>query len=145
MRHRLVLRLNHLVAVLGLDRRDFVIFGSGPLLAHGLRREIRDLDVIARRGAWDIVSQHGVPTHGDLNGAPMAVFWGGKIQFSAGWISEDWDVNELIENAEVIDELPFARLRDVLRYKEALDRPKDRRDVRAIRRATSGDDLGAWG
>ncbi len=45
---RLIRRLIKLVTELDLDRRDFVIFGSGPLLAHGLRRCIRDLDVVAR-------------------------------------------------------------------------------------------------
>jgi hypothetical protein len=45
---RLIRRLVKLATELDLDQSDFVIFGSGPLLAHGLRRRIRDLDVVAR-------------------------------------------------------------------------------------------------
>jgi len=128
----LIRRLVKLVTELDLDSRDFVIFGSGPLLAHGLRRRIRDLDVVARGTAWRRVSQHGFPAAGAINGAPMALFWGGLIQFSPGWISEDWDTDDLIDRAEIIQGLPFAQLTDVLVYKQKLDRPKDRADIEAL-------------
>jgi hypothetical protein len=129
---RLIRRLVKLVAELDLDCRDFVIFGSGPLLAHRLRRHIQDLDVVARGAVWCRVSQYGFPAAGSINGAPMAVFWGGLIQFSPGWISEDWDTDDLIDRAEIIEGLPFAQLTDVLEYKQMLGRPKDRRDIQAL-------------
>lgn len=129
---RLVRRLVQLETELDLDRRDFVIFGSGPLLAHGLRRRIRDLDVVARGTVWRHVSQHGVPATGTVNGAPLALFWGGLIQFSSGWISDDWDTDDLIDRAESIQGLPFAQLTDVLAYKQMLDRPTDRPDIEAL-------------
>jgi len=124
-----------LVTDLDLDRRDFVIFGSGPLLAHGLRRSIRDLDVVARGTAWDRVSQHGSPARGSINGAPMAQFCGGLIQFSRGWVSDDWDADDLIDRAEIIQGLPFAQLTDVLAYKQMLLRPKDLPDIAALHQA----------
>ena len=129
---RLIRRLGKLVDELDLDRRDFVIFGSGPLLAHGLRRHIRDLDVVARGTAWRRVSQRGLPATGSVNGASMAAFWGGLIQFSPRWISDDWDVDSLIDRAEIFEGLPFAHLADVLRYKQMLNRPKDRSDIQAL-------------
>ena len=129
---RLIRRLVKLVTDLDLDRRDFVIFGSGPLLAHGLRRSIRDLDVVARGTAWDRVSRHGSPGRGSINGAPMALFWGGLIQFSRGWVPDNWDPDDLIDRAEVIQGLPFAQLTDVLTYKQTLLRPKDRPDIAAL-------------
>ena len=81
---RLIRRLAVLVTELDLDRRDFVIFGSGPLLAHGLRDGIRDLDIVARGAAWRRVRAYGCPGTGSSNGAPMALFWDGLIQFSRG-------------------------------------------------------------
>ena len=129
---RLISRLVKLVTDLDLDRSDFVIFGSGPLLAHGLRQSIRDLDIVARGTAWDCVSQHGSPARGSINGAPMAVFRGGLIQFSQGWVSDDWDADDLIDRAEIIQELPFAQLTDVLAYKQMLLRPKDLPDIAAL-------------
>jgi hypothetical protein len=129
---RLIRRLIKLVTELDLDRRDFVIFGSGPLLAHGLRRSIRDLDVVARGTAWRRVSERGFPAAGAITGAPMALFWGGLIEFSSGWISEGWDTDDLIGRAEIIHGLPFAQLTDVLAYKQMLRRPKDGPDIEAL-------------
>jgi hypothetical protein len=131
---RLIRRLVKLVAELDLDRRDFVIFGSGPLLAHGLRQRIRDLDVVARGDVWRRVSRYGCRAAGSINGASMAVFWGGLIQFSSGWISDDWDTDNLIDRAEIIEGLPFAQLADVLEYKQMLSRPKDQSDIRTLLR-----------
>jgi hypothetical protein len=133
--HVLLRRLSTLVSEIGLDRRDLVVFGSGPLLVHGLRQQIRDLDVVARGRTWERVRQCGAPAVGSLNGAPMATFADGKIEFSGGWVAGDWNVDELIDRAEEIEGLRFARLDDVVRYKRVLDRPKDRADIRAIEQA----------
>jgi hypothetical protein len=127
-----------LVSELDLDIRDFVIFGSGPLLAHGLRNGTRDLDVVARGPAWQRVREHGCPGTGSVNGAPMALFWNGLIQFSQGWISADWDTDDLIGRAQAIQGWPFATLADVLAYKEILLRPKDYPDIAALRQAVPG-------
>jgi hypothetical protein len=137
---RLIRRLIKLVTELDLDPSDFVIFGSGPLLAHGLRQSVRDLDVVARGKAWRRVSERGIRDAGAISGAPMGLFWGGLIQFSPEWISQDWDTDDLITRSEVIQiggtepirELPFAQLTDVLAYKQKLDRPKDRPDIDAL-------------
>jgi hypothetical protein len=115
-----------------LDRRDFVIFGSGPLLAHGLRDEIEDLDVVARGEVWGRVVEVGERGAGEVNGARLAMFRDGRIQFSEGWISKDWDADDLINRAEMIEGLPFAPLADVLKYKLELRRPKDRSDIEAL-------------
>jgi hypothetical protein len=130
--HPLIRRLAVLVTELDLDRRDFVIFGSGPLLAHGLRDGIRDLDIVARGAVWRRVRAYGCPGTGSISGAPMALFWDGLIQFSAGWISADWEADDLIGRAERIQGWPFAPLADVLAYKRILLRPKDHPDIAAL-------------
>jgi hypothetical protein len=133
--NRLIRRLAMLVTELDLDRRDFVIFGSGPLLAHGLRYGIRDLDIVARGSVWEQVSEYGSPDTGSITGAPMAMFWNGLIQFSRGWISDDWDADDLIGRAEGIQGWLFAQLTDVLAYKQMLLRPKDHLDIAALHQA----------
>lgn len=130
--NKLIAQLVNLVMVLNLEPRDFVIFGSGPLLAHGLRQTIGDLDVVVRGAVWDRVSARGAIQAGSVNGAPTAVFHDGDIQFSSGWISDDWDPDDLINRAEIIQGLPFAQLADVLRYKQALGRSKDQSDVEKL-------------
>jgi hypothetical protein len=116
----------------GLDRDDFVLFGSAPLLAYGLREDIRDLDVVTRGHTWRHVSARGIRGVGEISGDPVVHFWGGRIQFSRGWISPAWDSDELIDSAEVIENLRFARLTDVLAYKQVLGRPKDIVDIQRI-------------
>jgi hypothetical protein len=118
---------------LDLDTEHFVIFGSAPLLVHGLRTDVRDLDVLARNGVWEEVEARGRRTFGRETGDPLRGFYGGRIQFSQRWISDDYDTDALIEQAEVVDGLRFARLEEVLRYKENLGRRKDRRDIDALR------------
>jgi hypothetical protein len=128
----LIRRFAVLVTELELDLRDLVIFGSGPLLAHGLRAGIHDLDIVARGPAWQRVREYGCPGTGSVNGAPMALFWDGLIQFSQEWISADWDTDDLIDRAECIQGWPFATLADVLAYKQVLLRPKDYPDIAAL-------------
>lgn len=131
--HPLIRDLLSLVDELGLDLADMVIFGSGPLLAQGLRREIGDLDIVARGRTWELVGKHGEPAIGEINGAPIFQFRDGRIQFSAGWVSQAWQADELINRADVIHGLRFARLEDVLAYKELLSRPKDQADIDILR------------
>ena len=133
--NRLIRRLAMLVSELELDVRDFVIFGSGPMFAHGLRAGLHDLDVVARGPAWRRVREHGCPGTGNVNGAPMALFWGGLIEFSQGWISAGWDADDLIGRAQRIQGWPFAPLADVLAYKEILLRPKDYPDIATLHQA----------
>jgi hypothetical protein len=45
-----------------------------------------------------------------------------------------WDIRAIIERAEVIDGLPFARLEDVLALKRSYGRPKDLEHARIIER-----------
>ena len=126
--NRLIRRLRDF----NLNPDEFVIFGSGPLLAHGLRDDVPDLDVVACGEAWRRVSASGFPATGDITGDRVWTFWDGRIQFSSRWISEEWDTRSLIDHAEVIEGLRFASLSEVLKYKKALGRPKDSSDIRKL-------------
>ena len=131
--HPLIHDLLALVDELGLDLDDMVIFGSGPLLAKGIRSDVGDLDIVARDRTWKVVELHGDPVIGEINGARMFEFCAGRIQFSAGWVSPAWHASDLIARAEIIEGLPFACLEDVLAYKEQLHRPKDQPDIASLR------------
>lgn len=49
------------LASLDLPADDFIIAGSGPMLAHGIRSTLGDLDVVARGAAWDKALTLGTP------------------------------------------------------------------------------------
>ncbi len=114
---------------LGLPEGDYAVFGSGPLAARGLIREIGDLDVVARGAAWERARALGLS---DLapGGDPVVRLGGGDIEVFGGWLG--WDVDALVDRAEVVGGLPFARLEDVLAFKLSHGRPKDLAHARLI-------------
>ncbi|MBE1464895.1 hypothetical protein [Kibdelosporangium phytohabitans] len=128
---------------MGLDPDHFVVFGSAPLLVHGLRETVSDLDVVARDWVWDYVSEHGEQGEGTRSKDRIWLFHGGRIQFSRNWIRFDedeehsakleWNTDDLIDSAEPVGGLRFARVEDVLAYKQRLLRPKDQIDIDNLR------------
>ena len=123
-----------LVTELDLDSRDFVIFGSGPLLSPTgcvtTSTTWTSWPAARRGGASPVMAAQG--PEATTVPAPPALFWDGLIQFSQGWISADWHADDLIDWAETIRGWPFARLTDVLAYKQALLRPKDYPDIAVL-------------
>ena len=113
----------------GLPEGDYAVFGSGPLAARGLIREIGDLDVVARGAAWERAKALG-PSSFAPGGDPVVRLGGGDIEVFGGWLG--WDVDALIDRAEVVGELSFARLEDVLAFKLSYGRPKDLAHARLI-------------
>ena len=63
-------------------------------------------------------------------GDPVVWLEGGAIEIFGGWLG--WDIDALIDDAKIIDGLPFARLEDVLAFKRSYGRPKDIAHVRLI-------------
>jgi hypothetical protein len=117
-----------------LDREEFVIVGSAPLLAHGIGEgELRDLDVVACGATWSRVHATGAPGTGMITGAPVVSFYGGRVHFSEEWFGPR-STRELIDRADVIGGLRFASLPDVLEYKRISGREKDLRHIKALER-----------
>ncbi|MFC5822163.1 hypothetical protein [Nonomuraea harbinensis] len=118
---------------LALPADDFVIAGSGPLLAHGIRSDIGDLDVVARGKAWSkaqALAESSPAPFGE--GVKRILLQGGEIEILNGWFPEIWTVDSLIERADVIDGIKYASLQDVCRWKQKLNRPKDQEDLALI-------------
>lgn len=114
---------------LGLPAGDYAVFGSGPLAVRGLIGKMRDLDVVARGAAWEEAKRLG-PARSAPGGDPVVWLGGGEIEVFGGWLG--WDVDAIIDNAETLGGLPFARLEDVLAFKLSYGRPKDLEHVRLI-------------
>lgn len=111
---------------------SYAVFGSGPLAARGLVDEVGDLDVIVRDSAWSRVEQLGtVVMHGD----DPVVDLGNGLTFGRSWAYGSFDIKQLIEDAQMIDGLPFVRLKAVLEYKRIAGRPKDLRHIELMESA----------
>jgi len=112
------------LASLNLSKNDYVIFGSSPMFAHGLKDTLNDLDVLAGEKTWAIAKSYGT-VEKFPEGNNVIRLLGGKIEILESWWPGQWNINELIARSEIIDTFPFASLEDVLTWKKLLRRPKD--------------------
>ncbi|MBT8479217.1 MAG: hypothetical protein KJO06_09875 [Gemmatimonadetes bacterium] len=122
---------------LELPGGDYAVFGSGPLIVRGIVEATNDLDIICRGEAWERVREVGEISSFD-DGNECVNLLDGRITFGVTWKYGAFDLDELIDTAEIIQDLPFVRLEHVVAYKEAADRPKDRKHLAVLRRWSGG-------
>lgn len=125
------------LAALDLDTAHYAVHGSGPMLAHGLKTTIGDLDVIARGPAWERAVALGEPGYSALRGDPCVRFWQGRIEVFRTWVTDYCTVDELIDGADVIEGIRFVQLPHVLAYKRLLGRRKDAADILVLEKHLS--------
>lgn len=104
---------------------DFAIFGSGPMIVRGYISGANDLDVISRGKAWEIACSRGVISYDERHDVSLASHCNGRVTFGTEWAIGEFDVDNLIDTAEIIDGLPFVQLRHVVEYKEIRASAKD--------------------
>ncbi|MAF20075.1 MAG: hypothetical protein CMI55_00125 [Parcubacteria group bacterium] len=119
---------------LNLPKGKYAVFGSAPMCIRGLR-ECRDLDVIvtedlfneySKKEGWE-TKKTEKSVYLDNNGIEFWKDWG------PDWAPEgQWDIQTLIDEAEIIDGLPIVRLKEVLKWKSVLRREKDLKDLKLI-------------
>jgi hypothetical protein len=115
---------------LELTPGEYAVFGSGPIAVRGLIDTVRDLDVIVRGKTWQQVKALGVVV---MQGEDETVDLGTGLTFGRSWGYGVFDIGELIDDAEIIEGLPFVRLDAVIEFKKIADRPKDREHLRLLR------------
>ena len=113
---------------------DHAVFGSGPLLAHGMIDAVDDLDVICRGAAWARAVSIGDPVVLE-DGVTVISTHGGAITFGRSWRYGRFDIDELIDTAETIAGIPCVRLDHVISFKQIAGRPKDLVHLTAIEAA----------
>jgi hypothetical protein len=125
-------RLFSLLGKLALPAEDFVVTGSGPLLAHGLKPSIHDLDLVARGKAWELAAGRA-PVERSQSGLGLRiVLCHGAVEVFDHWVGDLGDVDAMIDAAESIEGVRFMSLQDTLRWKRGLGRAKDLADIRLI-------------
>ncbi|MCL4391964.1 hypothetical protein M1413_01400 [Patescibacteria group bacterium] len=117
------------VKELGLPSGSYAIFGSGPMAVRGLR-ECRDIDLVVTDELFEEYKSASGWELKDAGGKEMLAKDG--IEMAADWGPGEWDVEQLIEDADIIENLPFVRLAEVLRWKKLLKREKDLKDIEII-------------
>ncbi|HEX4789860.1 MAG TPA: hypothetical protein VH372_15425 [Actinospica sp.] len=127
-------RLIRLLEKLALPASDYVVTGSGPLLAHGLKNNIHDIDLVARGKAWEQAAALGTVRRSKSGLGRWIALCGGQIEVFDHWVGGRFDVDAMIDAAELVEGVPFMSLRETLRWKRGLGRAKDLRDAALIER-----------
>lgn len=125
--------LIRLLSSLDLPSEDFVVFGSGPLLAHGLKDTVDDLDVLARGEAWRKAERLATPEPAPSGVGRVVKPFNDSIEIFDAWAPKGWDVDQLIDEADIIEGIRFVPLKTVLKWKESAHRPKDDDDIALLR------------
>jgi len=119
------------VKQLNLPGGSYVVFGSGPLTAVGLR-EANDIDLYVSKEVFEDLKAKGWEVRvKSPNDKPLV-----SDLFEA---HESWDfspdnppLKDLLARSFVIDGVRFASLEDVRKWKVASGRPKDLNDIKLI-------------
>jgi len=122
---------------LNLPTDDYAVFGSGPLYAHNIIKKPRDLDVLARGEAWKKALKLGKLEKLPLGSRAVRLF-NGRVEIVNTWVPGKWDVDELIDTAEIIEGIRFVKLENVLKWKRKMGRPKDLKHIKMIEKYIAG-------
>lgn len=127
------------LAEFDLPAQDSALFGSGPLLARGWIDEVGDLDILVRREAWSVAQERGTLTHLEQYDVDIVTF-GTFVTAGPTWGLGTFDVDQLIDTAEMVNGVRCVRLEHVIEYKQLAGRPKDLIHLAIIERHLSGND-----
>ena len=101
------------------------------MFAHGIRELGHDVDVVAQGKAWQMAQKLGKPKILP-HGSPNIQLFNGQVEVSNDWWPGKWNVNKLINQAEIVEGVRFVRLEHVLKWKMEFARPKDLKDIKMI-------------
>lgn len=114
------------VRKLNFLKNEFAIFGSSPLVIRNLRQS-DDIDLIVKKDLW-----HKLAQKYKVEGFKNNLIKIGKIEIWNDWLYLKERVEELIDDSEIIDDLPFVKLKYVLEWKKKMNREKDIEDIKLI-------------
>jgi hypothetical protein len=115
---------------LNLPAGKYAIFGSGPLAIRNLR-DNDDVDLIVKQDLWkELLKDHEL----SANGKSIKI---GHIEIFHDWPPFE-DSDSLIDDAEIIEDLPFVKLNYVVRWKNTRKSEKDLNDLKLIEKFLSG-------
>ncbi len=120
------------VKALNLPERGYIVFGSGPLAAHGIR-EVNDIDLFISEEIYEKFKKEGWEEKTLETGDKYLVR--GDIEAFADWGYREYNpsLEKLLDKADIIEGVPFAPMEEVLRWKLVFNREKDARDIELIK------------
>lgn len=120
------------VKELNLPIGQYVVFGSGPLAAYGIR-ESRDVDLLITNSLYIKLKNEGWEEKEWSDGGFYLMHKDVEADDSWQYGKYNPSPEEIIKKAEIIEGIPFAPLVEVLKWKQSYGRPKDLADVKLIK------------
>lgn len=120
------------VKKLNLPLGSYALFGSAPLGIRNLK-ECNDIDIIVTPELWETCLNKGWTLKESENKpACLILNDNNDIELWKEWGPGPWDILRLISEAEILDDLPFVKLENLLKWKKLNAREKDLKDVEII-------------
>lgn len=118
---------------LNLPKGEYAVVGSGPLAIRNIR-PAHDIDLIVTQNIYNNLKSMGWKEENFPETKRPWVLFHGPFDVSTSWSVNDYKPSpeQLIKDADIIDDVPFARLEDVLQWKKTCGREKDLKDVALI-------------
>ncbi|MFW6014164.1 MAG: hypothetical protein ACOCQG_03225 [Candidatus Nanoarchaeia archaeon] len=109
---------------MNLPRDKFAVFGSGPLAMRSIR-DVNDLDVIVKEDLWKELEKKYKKKKNN-------VLTSRSIEIARRWTSGFYEVDSLIDDADVFEGIKFVKLGYVIEWKKKKARKKDKEDIKLI-------------
>lgn len=119
------------VKSLGLPTGSYIVFGSCPMALAGIR-ESADIDLLVSPELFQSLREQGwrevVKSENDK---PLVK---GDFEAHAQWNFSSYQptLDHLLESADIQQDVPFASLTEVRKWKQSSGRPKDIADIKLI-------------
>jgi hypothetical protein len=126
--------LNYIEELTGLNlpSGQYAIFGSGPLAIRNLR-DAGDIDIIVTQELWEKLAKTHPQTVKETIKGPVTSINIGHLEIYRDWLNLTPKIKELIETADIINNLPFVKLEYVIEWKTYMGRDKDKNDLKLIK------------
>jgi hypothetical protein len=115
------------VKSLNLPHNSYVVFGSGPLAAAGIRKT-QDIDLFVNPRIFEMLLHRGWELNDD------ETLTRDEFEVGDSWVFGTYRprLEDLLATADVIKGVPFVNLHEVRKWKQQMSRPKDHHDIEMI-------------
>jgi len=114
-------------------KNQMLIIGSGAMAVLGLKRN-KDLDIWATDNVIKKVAKdkNFIAKKSNLDGSKLYETKDGKIEIVPNLGIKDEDIKEHLKRAVILYGIHFHSPEDVLKWKKAVNRPKDKKDIELL-------------
>jgi len=110
---------------------SYIVFGSRPMALAEIRQS-SDIDMLVTPDLYDILSRTGWKKIIQSPGNEPLTY--GDFEAHQNWDFSSYNptLEHLLSTATVVDDVPFASLQEVKKWKQSSGRPKDIADIKLI-------------